>query len=628
MFTLPKLSKPKIISGALACATLAAGVFTYATLSSGTPIDRNPDRIAWVLAVDIVVLLALTATIVRQVVSVYLDQRRGAGASHLHMRMVAMFAILATLPSILMIVFTAFYFQLGVQSWFSDQIKGAVNNAQTVAEAYLDEHRQVIRADIIAAATDIERQADLIYADPGDLKRFLDTQSFLRNFNESVLFDVSGRVIARGGVGLTFDPSDLPPGIVSNATGNDPVVFTARSNDEKIRAIVQLPGFGNGYLYVNRSVDARVLSYVSETRDAASAYGTLEKRRSDVQFTFFAVYVAVSLLMLLSAVWAGLYYAGKMVAPIDRLMGAADSVRSGNLQTRLNPDQGLTEFDNLAVTFNRMTEELDRQRRELQAAERKAAWSDVARRVAHEIKNPLTPIQLSAERLRRRFLKNIPEADQAVYTQCIDTIVRHVGDMGRMVSEFAGFARMPEPVAVRADLGDLIRDVVALHQSSRGHTLRMDLSGVIGDAGVQMPAMIDPGQLRQAMTNLVLNACESVIARVAQTPEPPGRVRVEGMVADGRYVIAVLDNGLGFPGHIALDRLGDPYVTSKEKGTGLGLAIVKKIIQDHHGSVKLGAMDDVRIRNNWGTGGAIVVITLPIPLDQNENLKNNISHAA
>ncbi len=156
----------------------------------------------------------------------------------------------------------------------------------------------------------------------------------------------------------------------------------------------------------------------------------------------------------------------------------------------------------------------------------------------------------------------------------------------------------------------------------------MDLSGVIGDAGVQMPAMIDPGQLRQAMTNLVLNACESVIARVAQTPEPPGRVRVEGMVADGRYVIAVLDNGLGFPGHIALDRLGDPYVTSKEKGTGLGLAIVKKIIQDHHGSVKLGAMDDVRIRNNWGTGGAIVVITLPIPLDQNENLKNNISHAA
>ncbi len=598
-------------------------------LRSVAGVARDPGQIAGVLAFDLVVLLAIAGVIARRIVRLYLDQRRGAGASHLHIRMVAVFSLLATVPSILMIVFTAFYFHLGVQSWFSDQIKTAVSEAQTVAEAYLDEHRQVIRADLMAAATDIERQASLIYADPSDLKGFLDTQSFLRNFNEAVLFDGNGRVIARGGSGLAFDSPELPPGTLDNANGNDPVVFTTQENDEKIRAVVQLPEFGHGYLYVNRSVDARVLAYVSETRTASNSYKALEDQRSNLQFTFFAVYVLVSFLMLLSAIWAGLFYAGKMVAPIDRLMVAADAVRGGDLQMRLAPHQGLKEFDDLAVTFNRMTEELDRQRRELQTAERKAAWADVARRVAHEIKNPLTPIQLSAERLRRRFLKNIPEADQAVYTQCIDTIVRHVGDMGRMVSEFAGFARMPEPVVVRADLGDLVRDVVAMHRAAVLPAAQIECAGLISDEiseRSEMPVMIDPGQLRQAVTNLILNACESVSARVLKTPDPLGRVRIDITKVEGRYVMAVLDNGMGFPKHIALERLGDPYVTSKEKGTGLGLAIVKKIIQDHHGSVTLDPAVAIRARNAWGEGGAVVVVSLPIPLDQTTLIKNNISY--
>lgn len=729
----------------LAVAAILAGFLTYIALSAAPPVGRSPALISWILTADIVIVLLFSLMVMRRVMAVH--SGRGQGASRLHMRMVAMFAFLATAPAILLVIFSTLYVQTGVQTWFSTQIKTAVTEAQAVAQAYLDEHRKVIRADLLAMASDIDRQPSLIYADTADMTRFMDTQSFLRNFNEAAIFTASGRVITRGGVGLGFDPSTLPPSTVQNADFGETVIFTTADSDEKIQAVVKLTTIQDTYLYVNRSVDPLVLSYLTATRDAGANYQAMEDRRGDLQFQFFIVYLLVTLLLLVAAVWGGLYFAGYLVGPIENLVDAAEQVREGNLHIRVPEQQGMAEFDALARTFNRMTEELGQQRgelikanhklderrrftetvlagvtsgvmavdaggqirlvnepaarilglkiehimrghlahilpnlkledlvidtpgdtrqqeitytrrdqqqrhllvrvaydgggdlagavltfddiTELQSAQRKSAWADVARRVAHEIKNPLTPIQLSAERLRRRFLKDIPLDAQAVFLQCVDTIIRHVGDIGRMASEFASFARMPEPVMKEDDLGAIVRDLMTLHQNAKAG-VRLTGGGLfVPENQSRLPLMVDAPQIRQALTNLMLNAAEAVERRLADEPSPPGEVHVYGERLDGNYMISVLDNGPGFPAEVPLERLSEPYVTFRDKGTGLGLAIVKKITEDHKGTMRLGGVDGVRERAGWGVGGAVVTLILPMPLEQEQNFRENTTHAA
>lgn len=736
----------KYLAGGLALCALIGGVATYLALSSVPPLGHDPDTISWLLTVDLVVVLLLGLLVVQRVAGLYIGRKRGHGASHLQMRMVWLFSLLATAPAILLVLFSMFFFQLGVQSWFSTQVSTAVHEAQAVASAYLDEHRKVIRADMIAMASDIDRQSALIYADPAGLTRFMDAQSFLRNFNETIIFDGSGRVIGRGGVGLGFDPSSIPPASLETAALGDAAIYTSPDSDEKIQAVSRIPSMPDTYLYVSRSVDPVVLSYLSATRDASNNYKALELRSSNLQFQFFAVYLMVSLLLLSTAVWGGLYLAGQLVNPIEGLIDAAEQVREGNLSTRVPEQQGLDEFDDLARTFNRMTVQLEQQRRELinanhklderrrftetvlagvtsgviavdadrvirmvnepalrilalkkddivgqkitqilpeldmpaltthesgqtrqqeiglsrrdhqrrsllvrlapdaskeehdgailtfdditelQSAQRKSAWSDVARRVAHEIKNPLTPIQLSAERLRRRFSKEIPDEDLPIFQQCVDTIIRHVGDIGRMVGEFASFARMPEPVMKSDDLGVLVREIVALHSSEKtGVTVQV--GGLLAGTA-PVPLLMDGPQLRQALTNLVLNASESVGNRMAGQPLPAGRVLVYLQSRDGQYILSVLDNGLGFPKGIPLERLTEPYVTFRDKGTGLGLAIVKKITEDHKGSLRLDGPDGIREAAGWGPEGAVVSLILPIPLDQSTITRQDSVHAA
>jgi two-component system, NtrC family, nitrogen regulation sensor histidine kinase NtrY len=727
----------------LAVCAVLGGVATYLALSSAPPLGRDPETITWLLTFDLIVLLALGTLVAQRVVGLYLGRRRGSGASHLHVRMVLLFSFLATAPAVLLVLFSMFFFQLGVQAWFSTEVRTAVTEAQAVAEAYLDEHRKIIRSDILALAGDIDRQSTVVYASPEDLRRFMDTQSFLRNFTEAVLFDGSGNVIGRGGVGLSFDPDIVPPGTLQSTQIQDAVIYTVAGRDEKIQAIARLNNVPDTYVYVARDVDPKVLSYVTASRNAAHNYTQLEGRRSDLQTQFFAVYLMVAMLLLFAAVWGGLYVAGQLVNPIDNLIDAAEQVRDGNLSTRVPEQQGLDEFDDLARTFNRMIIQLEQQRRELisanhklderrrftetilggvtsgvmavdsrghvrlanepavkilgfkheallrrsiteiipdlkmprdgeaasqqeisyirrdqqrrhllvrfasdvndegasghvmtfdditelQSVQRKSAWGDVARRVAHEIKNPLTPIQLSAERLRRRFLKDIPEADQSVFQQCIDTIIRHVGDIGRMVAEFASFARMPEPVMRDDDLAQLVHDMVTLHGATRSD-VKVEVGGLLADRGRILPVLMDPQQMRQALTNLVLNAIESVGNRIATQPEPAGRVMIYAQARDGQYILSVFDNGLGFPSGVALERLTEPYVTFRDKGTGLGLAIVKKITEDHKGSLRLDGPDGVRDSAHWGAQGAVVSLILPIPLDQHDTVVQDTSYAA
>ncbi|QQG37412.1 MAG: PAS domain-containing sensor histidine kinase [Micavibrio aeruginosavorus] len=710
---------------------LGSGILTYMALSEVPPFGNDAGMVVWLLNLDLVLLIMLIAVIARRIITVWAGHRRGIAGSRLHMRLAFIFSLVAAVPAVIMTVFSAVFLYYGVQTWFSDRIRTAVSESEAVAEAYLKEHHQVIRADILAMANDLDRQSAILATNEEAFGRMMKTQLFMRNLSEAMVIDGSGRVIAESGFTFTLSFETVPQTTFEKADAGDVVLITDDTGD-RIRALVKLNNFIDSYLFVGRMVDSTVLRHLSDTKQAVAAYKQLERQYSDLQVKITMIFVVVALVLLLSAMWGGLIFARHLVAPIAALTSAADRIRAGDLTARVeNFDRG-DEFDLLARAFNRMTTQLQEQRTELitanrqmdqrrrftetvlagvssgvmgvdeagkvtlanfsageifelrpedlagrnvqdvlpeiyellaqartkpgkitqgevpyrrrdetqrtllvriaiemigeenigavltfdditelQSAQRKAAWSDVARRIAHEIKNPLTPIQLSAERLKRKYLKQITEEPE-IFSQCTDTIIHHVEDIGRMVNEFSAFARMPLPIFKSETIMRDIREIVTLRQQAHPE-LSITFENQSGyDSNIALE--VDGQQIRQAFTNIIQNAIDSIQARRDQEGiEGHILVLLSRRVENQELVISVIDNGLGFPKDQEIGRLVEPYVTTRETGTGLGLAIVKKVMDDHKGSLILGQTDGIKSMPGWHDfGGACVSLILPV----------------
>lgn len=702
---------------------LISGLATYGALTEAPPFGNSPNTVIWLLNFDLIILLLLVAVIANKIVALWSGRKRGLAGSHLHVRLVYTFSILAAAPAIIMTVFSAYFFHFGVQTWFSQRIQTAIHESQAVAEAYLQEHKEVIRADTLAMANDLDRQSVMLIGNAAALERLVQTQSVLRNLSEVIVFDSSGRVLARSGLTFTLEFEEVPQFAMDQAKFGDVVIMTG-GNDDRVRALVKLNGFVDSYLFAGRMVDPQVLAHLNATKEAAQSYTDLQQSYSNLQVTVNMIFVVVGLLLVFVAIWFGLMLARQLVSPIGALISASDRVRAGDFATRVETFEGIEEFDYLGRSFNRMTRQieeqqneliqanrqLDRRRRltetvlggvsagilgldqkgdinlannsaaellsmeqselsgkavakifpdievllrnahknphkvtqdeiafgsensdkktflvrvaieligekevgailtfdditELQSAQRKAAWADVARRIAHEIKNPLTPIQLSAERLNRRYLKQIDDKPE-IFSQCIETIVKHVGDIGRMVNEFSSFARMPEPVIKEANLKNLIQEVIVLQQQAHEH---IDFNFDIED-GVEK-ADFDTHLIRQALVNLLQNSIDSIGLKDDQTEK--GQINILLGSYENALFVSVSDNGIGFPDDENNESLTEPYVTYKQKGTGLGLAIVKKIMDDHNGKLIMGASSWLKGRSLFKKlDGATVTLLL------------------
>jgi len=687
----------------LAVAALASGVATYFAVSPGLGSPLLDERLIRVLLLtDLVLLLGLIAVVVRQVVRLWVERRRGSAGSKLHTRIVALFSIVAITPAIVMAVFSALFFQFGLQTWFSTRVTTAVRESVVVAESYIREHMKLIQADALSMAADLNRDSTRMIRNPVLFNQVVSLQARIRNLGEAIVFTEGGQIIARSGLSFAMEFERIPPDKIRQAEAGE-VVLLQSEGDDRVRALVKLDGFLDSYLFVGRFVDQRVLDHVQRARQAAQQYEQLEKTRSGIEITFAALFIVVSLLVLLASVWFGLNIATRLVRPISGLIGAAERVRQGDFGARVVEGSSDDEMTMLGRAFNRMTAQLagqraelieanrtlDERRRftetvlagvsagvigigpdglvtlpnpsalqlldvaaehlvgkpfatavpemaalfaeatargdrqvqgnltllrggtarnlavrvsretigadtvgyvvtfdditELVSAQRTAAWADVARRIAHEIKNPLTPIQLSAERLKRKYLKEVV-SDREVFLKCTDTIIRQVGDIGRMVDEFSAFARMPAPTFKVENLGELAKQAIFLQQVANSEVdYLLDLPD--GPTDVRC----DSRQIAQALTNLLQNAADAIDGRQADSdrPLPRGRIAL-GIVGDeaGRIVLTVTDNGRGLPLQDR-ERLTEPYVTTRTKGTGLGLAIVKKIMEEHGGMLAL-----------------------------------------
>lgn len=711
-------------------AITASGFATYAALTDVPPFGNDPNTVIWLLNLDLIFMILLVGLIARRFAKLLSGRKRGLPGSKLHIRLVVIFSIMAAAPAIIMAIFSTFFFHFGVQAWFSDRVRTAVDSAQIVAEAYLGEHQQAIRADVLAMANDLDRQSALYYEDKEKFEGYLETQSFMRNLSEVMLFDSAGKIMARTALTFTLTFEDLPLGMLDQARDGEVVLMTGKYED-RVRALVKLNNFADSFLFVGRMVDPAVISQIDKTRDAASAYSTLAQKNSSLMVTITLIFIVVAMMFLLAATWFGIILARQLVTPIGSLIAASDRVRAGDMSARVLETGQIDEFDYLAKSFNRMTMQIEEQRDEvmnanrqlderrrfteailagatagivgvdekgiialanssvsdmfgiaeekfagthisklmpevavlleqakakpskitqseithlsrdmtrrtllvriaiehtgeesqgavltfdditdLQSAQRVSAWADVARRIAHEIKNPLTPIQLSAERLKRKYLKEIT-SDPETFAECTDTIINHVGDIGRMVSEFSNFARMPEPKMEEENLTAHIRQTLALQKEAHG-----DIAFRVIDKCGDVNVMCDAQQIRQAFVNLIQNAVDSIHER-GEAAKLDVLITLDKDKEN--CVVCITDSGLGLPKGEAVARLAEPYVTHKTRGTGLGLAIVKKIMEDHGGRLVMGAPEWLQSLDGWeNLGGASVSLILPLPETQNK----------
>ena len=680
---------------------IVSGLSTFAILTGMTPIIPTKEVTTALLLLNIGLVIIMAAMIGGQLIFLLRERHKGTAGAGLHIRLISLFSLIAVVPAIVVAVFAFVTLNRGLDTWFSERTQAIVNSAVTVAEEYIRNTAEATRADVANISADLNQQKDLFDTDRAAFVRRVARHAALRGLAGAFVFDQSQRRID-----VNVTASDKvkflapSPEMIAHADKGELVLIPPGEGGNLVRALIKLQSFPSHYFYVYRLISPTVIEQLTKTREAKAEYDALLKQRTGFQLAFGTMYALVAFVFLLAAMWIGLWFSDRLVAPIVRLLDASRRVAQGDFAAKVSTTEGIGDLETLARTFNFMTDQvaqhqdellktndqLDERRRfteamlagvsagvigigpddkislanrsavqllsvpeqdllgqpfnislpefaslfeqaksrpsgfaegqvdtqlqgrdlsfvarittelsddaqhgyvltfdditDLVTAQRNTAWADIARRIAHEIKNPLTPIQLSAERLKRKYSKEI-KTDRKVFEQCTDTIIRQVGDIGRMVDEFSSFARMPKAAPESMNLAEIVKDATVLQRVS---TRDIDIDIDVGKADFVF--LFDRRLITQAVTNLVKNAGEAIDGRTHKDNLERGHVLVEAGVEHHVPYIRVTDNGVGLPKENR-NRLAEPYMTTREKGTGLGLAIVKRIMEEHGGHLRL-----------------------------------------
>ncbi len=661
------------------------GVVSYLVLTGGQPGQRllTPPLVALLLVANLIPAIALIVLAGRRIAMKRAASSSIGGHGRLHVRLVALFSLIASIPVLLLVIFASLLFQYGVEFWYSDRARNMFENANTLAQTFYNEKQERIIRETELMASDLSFNLSVAPIDSKGFNENFAYQVYVRELSEAAIVRLTPK---NGSQSLALvNPYDrptenwVPPAIAQQLRATRRTFF--QDSGGRMQAIAPLPGAPDVFVYAARVSSPQAQEQAKRFSLVLKSYDDLVERSRTLQLQFHAALLLITLLIVGIAVWVALKVADRLVKPVGELVNAAQRVTAGDLTARVEEPPTRDELGVLSSAFNRMTDRLEAQRNEIIAAsdlidrrrafieavlsgvtagvialgedrrvrimnrsaielleaepdstlplsqiapelnamldtgeteaivhlagkdeprtlavkitrdeqghvltfdditaqltdQRRAAWADVARRIAHEIKNPLTPIQLAAERLKRRFGKEI-QTDPATFERLTDTIVRQVGDLRRMVDEFSSFARMPKPVFHEESLIDICRQAVFLHEIAHP-AIRFSIEAP--DPRLQL--VCDRRQLGQALTNLVKNAVEAVEA--SNTTDGAICVAME-KAPDSAIVLTVSDNGIGLPKERA--RLAEPYMTTRERGTGLGLAIVKKIVEEHGGAL-------------------------------------------
>ena len=568
------------------------GIVTFLTFINEGFVPLTDKNLQTLLVIDILLLLIFFTLIFKNFYRFYYTGKKNKKGARTNLKYISVFSLFTVIPSLIVAIFSLFIFNFGIQNYFDKQIAKAVNNSFDVAKNYLEESKENVLSDVILMSVGLNRASSLYYSNTNRFKQIIRSEKILRRIDDIYLIDSLGNI-------LLSDVRDITEEFVVPADEDyDQVlegkpVFITDSLENKTTVMTKLTSLVDTYLYISRNIDPEILRYLNETEQAVSFYYSVENSQTGIKVTFAIIYIIVVTLLLFLSTSIAITFASRLTKPIINLIGASDSISKGALDVKVPEMETDEEFSQLNHNFNQMINRLKEQQDKLLITERYEAWENVARKLAHEIKNPLTPIQLSIDSLREKY-KDTLAREGKDFEKYLETINRQIKDIEKLVNEFSNFARMPRPIFKKIDISNLVNNSLNFIKLTSKNSINLinktNKSFVKGDED----------QLNRVFINLIKNSEESFIELSQKEANFKGNIDIEIDDNNDYIVIRIIDNGTGITD---AKKAMTPYFTTKKTGTGLGLPIVTKIINEHNGNFSIKSKKDNK--------GTIVVITLP-----------------
>ncbi len=573
--------------------TLSIGFLTFLTFIDKSFIKLNNFNLQSLLISNIILLLIFFIIIFIEIKNI-LKANINVRGSVANSKYITFFSLFTLIPSILISVFSLFLFSFALEKYLDKKITTAVNNSYEIAKNYVEEVQNKIELDIVLVAIDLNKNINTFYNKPNTFLNIIKTQKLIRGVDQIHLIDSLGNLIVS-----SKNPDDkyVPPSndaIELVQTDVRPLkIINAFEN--RSAALIKLENYIDTYLYVVKFLDEEISNYLKDSQEAINFYYTVEEKRTGIKVSFILIYIVIVSLLLFSSISIAIRFSSRFFNSINNLIGASMSIGKGNLDTKVPYIKTDKELELLNKNFNLMIDRLKTQQEKLLLSERHEAWENVARKLAHEIKNPLTPIQLTIDRLNNKYSNLIASDDKENFKKYLSTIIKQIKQIEALVNEFSDFARMPKPIMRKNNLVQIIQTNIDLLKEIDG-----DIKINFIPPNKQILVNCDNEQINRVFLNLIKNSIESIKEKISKNPDFTKKIDIEITIKNDYIIINITDNGIGFSTE-NLKNITKPYFTTKVKGSGLGLSIVNKIINDHNGTISFLPKKE----------GAKIILTLP-----------------
>jgi two-component system nitrogen regulation sensor histidine kinase NtrY len=573
------LKKNLLIIG-LFIITLFVGFFTFLTFIDKSFIQLNQSNLQYLLIINIILIILLF-------VFVYLEIRNSIKTDIDHeginsnKKYITYFSLFTLIPSILISIFSLFLFSFALEKYFDKKVTTVVNNSYELAKNYVAELQDKVRSEIILIAFDINKSANFLNDDPKEYSRFLNTQKIIRKIDEIHIIDINKNLLFSN---LEDKTKYIPPikGVLELVIEDDRPLKILNAPENISAAIMRLQAFDERFIYIVKYLDPKISNYLNQSQEAINFYYTVEEKSSGIKISFAIIYLIVVTLLMFISITIAIRFSSRFFRSINNLIFASNAIGEGDLNAKVPEIKTDKDLETLNKNFNSMITRLKDQQEKLIINERHEAWGNLARKLAHEIRNPLTPIQLTIDRLQSKYSDQILSNDQDNYKENLNIIKNQIKQIGNLVSEFSDFARMPKPILKDNDLISLMKENIKLLK-------KLDDKIIIQFKSNSERIFLnsDKEQLSRVFFNLIKNSIESIQQKHENSRNYTGKIDIEINKLDNNINLRIVDNGIGFGIFLAnIKDILNPYFTTKKNGTGLGLSIVNKIINDHNGKIE------------------------------------------
>ncbi|MBD1167293.1 HAMP domain-containing protein [Pelagibacterales bacterium SAG-MED09] len=582
--------------------TLFVGFLTFLTFIDKSFIQLNQSNLQYLLIGNITLIILLFTFVFLEIKrSIKSDIDHDGIASN--KKYITYFSLFTLIPSVLISIFSLFLFSFALEKYFDQKVTTVVNNSYELAKNYVTEVQDKVKSEIVLIAFDTNKSAKFLNDNENEYLRFLNTQKIIRKIDEIHIIDINKKLLFTN---LDDKSSYTPPidGALELVLEDDRPLKILNASENISAAIMRLQAFNDRFLYVVKYLDPKISNYLNESQEAINFYYTVEEKSTGIKISFAIIYLIVVTLLMFISITIAIRFSSRFFRSINNLIYASNAIGDGDLTAKVPELKTDKDLETLNKNFNSMISKLNNQQEKLIINERHEAWENLARKLAHEIKNPLTPIQLTIDRLQSKYSDQILENDKNNYKENLDIIKNQIKQIGSLVNEFSDFARMPKPILKDNDLIILLKENIELLKK-----LDETIDIKLNTNEEEIIFKSDKEQLSRVFFNLIKNAIESIHQKRENNPNFIKKIAIEINKFDDNININIIDNGIGFG--ISTKRIKDilnPYFTTKKNGTGLGLSIVNKIINDHNGKIKFIPIDDganVKIHFNLNDSGNI-----------------------